>query len=142
MDLPPTLSFFQNTFLVLPKSVSPKLQCFIQTLNNAVCSLSLSTDSVQFNSVQSLSHVQLFATPWTATRQASLPIINSQSLLKLTSIELMMSSNHLIPCRPLLLLPSSFPASGSSQMSQFVTSGGQSIGVSALASVLPMSIQY
>ena len=141
MDLPPTLSFSQNTFLVLPKSVSPKLQCFIQTLYNAVCSLSLSTDSVQFNSVQSLSHVQLFATPWTATCQASLPIINSQSLLKLTSIESMMPSNHLIPCR-LLLLPSSFPASGSSQMSQFVTSGGQSTGVSALASVLPMNIQY
>ena len=56
-------------------------------------------------SVQSLSHVQRFVTPWTAARQASLSITNSQSLLKLMSIELVMPSNHLILCRPLLLLP-------------------------------------
>ena len=62
------------------------------------------------SSVQSLSHVQLFATPWTAARQASLFITNSQSLLKLMPIELMMPSNHLIPCCPLLLLPSIFPS--------------------------------
>ena len=62
------------------------------------------------SSVQSLSHVQLFATPWTAARQASLSITNSQSLLKLMSIELVMPSNHLILCRPLLLLPSIFPS--------------------------------
>ena len=60
--------------------------------------------------VQSLSGVQLFATPWTAAHQASLPFIISQSLLKLMSIELMMPSNHLILCRPLLLLPSIFPS--------------------------------
>ena len=60
------------------------------------------------NSVQSLSHVQLFATPWTAARQTSLSITNSQSLLKLTSIELVMPSNHLILCHPLLLMPSIF----------------------------------
>ena len=59
--------------------------------------------------VQSLSHVQLFVTPWTAACQASLCITNSRSLLKLMSIELMMPSNHLILCRPLLLLPSIFP---------------------------------
>ena len=59
-------------------------------------------------SVQSLSRVQLFATPWTATCQASLSITNSWSLLKLTSIELVMPSNHLILCHPLLLLPSIF----------------------------------
>ena len=63
-----------------------------------------------FNSVQSLSCVQLFATPWTAACQASLSISNSQSLLKLISIELMMSSNHLILYRPLLLPPSIFPS--------------------------------
>ena len=63
-----------------------------------------------FSSVQSLSRVQLFATPWTAGRQASLSITNSQSLLKLMSVELVMSSNHLILCRPLLLLPSIFPS--------------------------------
>ena len=62
----------------------------------------------QFNSVQSLIHVQLFVTPWTAARQASLSITNSQSLLKLMSFALVMPSNHLILCRPLLLLPSIF----------------------------------
>ena len=61
-------------------------------------------------SVQLLSHVWLFATPWTAARQASLFIINSQSLLKLTSIESVMPLNHLILCRPLLLLTSDFPS--------------------------------
>ena len=66
--------------------------------------------SVQFSSVQSLSRVRLFATPWTAARQASLSITNSQSLLKLMSIESVMSSNHLILCHPLLLPPSIFPS--------------------------------
>ena len=62
-----------------------------------------------FSSVQSLSRVQLFATPWTAPCQASLSITNSRSLPKLMSIESVMPSNHLILCRPLLLLPSIFP---------------------------------
>ena len=61
-------------------------------------------------SVQSLSCVRLFAIPWTAAHQASLSITNSQSLLKLFSIALVMPSNHLILCRPLLLLPSVFPS--------------------------------
>ena len=60
--------------------------------------------------VQSLSHVQLFATLWTAAHQASLSITNSQSLLKLTSTESVIPSNHLILCHPLLLLPSIFPS--------------------------------
>ena len=64
----------------------------------------------QFSSVQSLSRVRLFATPWTAAFQASLSITNSQSLPKLMSIESVMPSNHLILCRPLLLLPSTFPS--------------------------------
>ena len=67
-------------------------------------------ESVQFSSVQSLSRVQLFATPWTTACQPSLSITNSQSLLKLVSIESVMPSNHLILCRPLLLLPSMFPS--------------------------------
>ena len=62
---------------------------------------------IQFSSV--LSHVWLFATPWTAACQASLSISNTQSLPKLMSIESMMPSNHLILCRPLFLLPSIFP---------------------------------
>ena len=66
--------------------------------------------SSQFSSVQSLSHVQLFTTPWTAACQASLSITNSWSLLKLMSFELVMPSNHLILCHPLLLPPSIFPS--------------------------------
>ena len=85
-------------------------------------------ESIQFSSVQSHSCVQFFATPQTAAHQASLSITNSQSSLKLMSIESVMPSNHLILCCPLLLLLS-FPASESFQMSQLFASGGQSIGV-------------
>ena len=70
----------------------------------------LQQQKVQFNSVQSLSHVRLFATPWTAACQASLSITNSQSWLKFMSTELVMPSNHLILCRPLLLPPSILPS--------------------------------
>ena len=66
--------------------------------------------SVQFSSVHSLSHVQLFATPQTVARQASLSTTNSRDLLKLVSIESVMPSNHLILCQPLLFLPSIFPS--------------------------------
>ena len=66
--------------------------------------------SVQFSSVQSISRVWLFATPWTAACQASLSITNSWSSPKLMSIELVKPSNHLIFCRPLLFLPSIFPS--------------------------------
>ena len=66
--------------------------------------------SVQFSSVQLLSHVWLFVTPWTAAHQASLSITNSQSPPKPISLELVMPSNHLILCRPLLLLLSIFPS--------------------------------
>ena len=65
--------------------------------------------STQFSSVQSVSRVRLFATPWTAAWQASLSITNSRSLPKLMSIESVMPSNHLMLCYPLLLLPSIFP---------------------------------
>ena len=68
------------------------------------------THIFQFSSVQSLSCVQLFATPWTAAHQASLSFTISPRLLKLMFIELVMPSNHLILCCPLLLLPSSFPS--------------------------------
>ena len=64
---------------------------------------------IQFSSLQSLSRVQFFATPWTATHQDSLSFTKSGSLLKLKSLESVMLSNHLILCRPFLLLPSSFP---------------------------------
>ena len=98
-----------------------------------------SFSSVQFSSFKSLSCVWLFATPWIAAHQASLSITNPQSSLKIMSIESVMPSSHLILCCPLRLLPQSFPASESFPMSQFFAWGGQSIGVSALASVLPMN---
>ena len=75
--------------------------------------------------VQLLSHVQFFATPWTAAHQASLSCTISQSLLKLMSIELVMPSNHLILCSPLLLPPSIFPSIRVFPISQLFTSGGQ-----------------
>ena len=90
-------------------------------------------------SVQSLSLVRLFATPWIAARQASLSITNSRS--SLTSIESVMPSSHLILCCPLLSCPQSLQASESFQVSQLFISGGHSIGVAASASALPMNIQ-
>ena len=95
----------------------------------------------QFSSVQLLSHVQLFVTPWTAARQASLFITNSRSLLKLMSIELVIPSNHLLLCRLLLFLPLIFPSIWVFQMSQLSASGGQSIGVSPSTSVPPTNTQ-
>ena len=93
--------------------------------------------SIQFSSFQVLTRVLLFVTPWTAARQASLSITNSQSLLKLMSIKSVMPSNH--PTISSSVVPfsshfQSFPASGSFPVSQFFPSGGQSIGVSASAS--------
>ena len=98
-------------------------------------------DLPRFSSVQLLSRVRLFVTPWTAAHKASLSITNSQSLLKLMYIASVMPFNHLILCHPLLLCLQSFPESGSFPMSQFFTTGGQSNGVSASASVLPINIQ-
>ena len=79
-------------------------------ISGAKESLSLDFSSVQFSSVQSLSCVRLFVTPWTAAHQASLSITNSWSLLKLMSIESVIPSNHLILCHPLFLLPSILPS--------------------------------
>ena len=92
--------------------------------------------SGQFSSVQSLSRVRLFEPLWIAARQASLSNTNSQSSLKLTSIELVMPSSI-----PFSSCPQSLPASESFPMSQLFTWVGQSIGVSALASFLPKNIQ-
>ena len=72
--------------------------------------LYLAFNTLQCSSVQSISHVRLFATPWIAVHQASLSITNSQSLLKPMSIESVMPSSHLILCRPLLLLPRVLPS--------------------------------
>ena len=99
----------------------------------------LKVERRKFSSVQLLSHFWLFATPWTAACQPSLSITNCQNLLKLISIESVMPSIRLILVIPFSSCLQSFPALGSFQMSQFFTSGGQSIGVSALASILPMN---
>ena len=94
-----------------------------------------------FSSVQLLSRVQLFATPWIAAHQASLFIAISRSSLRLTSIGSVMPSSHLILCLLFSSCPQSLPASESFPMSQLFTWGGQSTGVSALASFLPKKSQ-
>ena len=96
---------------------------------------------VQFSSIQLLSRVRLFMTPWTTARQASLSNTSSQSLLKLISMESVMPSNHLILCHLLLLLPSVFLRIRVFSNESVLPSGGQRIGASALASALPMNIQ-
>ena len=93
-------------------------------------------------SVQSLSHVRLFATSWTAARQASLSITNYWSLLKLMSIESVMPSNHLNLCRPLLLLPSIFPSISVFSNESALRNRWPSIGVSASTSLPPMVLFY
>ena len=92
--------------------------------------------------VQSVSHVRLFVTPWTAACQASLSFTISRSLLKLMSMESVMPSNHLILCHRFSSCFQSFPASGSfPRKSQFFASDGQIIGASASTSVLSVNIQ-
>ena len=95
----------------------------------------------QFNSVQLLSPIWFFVTPWTAACQASLSITNSWRLLKLMSIESEMPSTILSSVFPLSSCPQSFPASGFFPVSQFFPSGRQRNGVSASKSVLPMNTQ-
>ena len=97
--------------------------------------------SHQFSSVQSLSHVQLFVTPWAAAPEASLSNTNSRSPPKPVSIESVLPSSHLILCRPLLLLPSILPSIRVFSNESVLTSGWQSIGASSSASVLPINIQ-
>ena len=94
-----------------------------------------------FNSVHSLSPAQQFAIPQTSACPDSLTITNTRSLLKLMSIELVMPSNHLILCYPLLLLSSIFPSVRDFSDNQPFSSGGQSIGVSPSTSVLPVKFR-
>ena len=120
--------------------------CYFQVLTDSSWYFTILTrlidkNIIHFSSVQSLSCVLLFVIPWIAARQASLSITNSHSSLKFTSIEPVMPSSHLILCHPLLLLTPIPPASESFPMNQLFTWGGQSIGVSALASVLPKKSQ-
>ena len=103
--------------------------------------LMLKTPNTSLSSVQSLSHVRLFAIPWTTAHQASLSITNSQSLLKLMSIESVMPSNHLILCHLLLFPPSIFPRIRIFSNESVICIRWPNIGVSASASVLPKNIQ-
>ena len=119
-----------------------KVPYYLNYLSNLIsCSFPYHSLLNQFSSVQSLSRVWLFATPWTVAHQASLSITNSWSLLKLMSIKLVMPSNHLILCCTLLLLSSILPKIRVFSNDQFFASGDQSIGISASASILPMNIQ-
>ena len=112
-----------SCWLLAPKNTGPlwqnhlflfqenkEISLYTHILLTGLLCASSSWSTVQISSVQSLSHVRLFVTPWTTAHQASLSITNSQSLLKLISIELVMPSNHLILCLSLLLLPSIFPS--------------------------------
>ena len=116
-EMEPCLLHWQVASLPLSHSRSPRISNIIWCLSFLVCltflGIIISRSNIATNgiisffisSVQSLSRVWLFLTPWTAARQASLSITNSRSLPELMSIELVMPSNHLILCRPLLLLP-------------------------------------
>ena len=137
ISLPTNISKFFPYVSTFQSIIYFELTCVHDTRHESKFSLSLFLH--QFSSVVQL--WPLFATPWIAALQASLSITNSRSLLKLMSIEWVMPSSHLILCRPLLLLPQSLPASGSFLMSQLFAWGGQSIGVSASASVLPVNTQ-
>ena len=124
-----------KAFLTFSLMVLPQILCLYPSLFHYALFLF-------FSSVQSLSHVRLFATLWIVARQASLSVTNSRSSLRLTSIESVMPSSHLILCCPLLLLSQSLPESESFPMSQLFAWGGQSIEVSALASFLLKNTQW
>ena len=99
-----------SQFVPVHKSKFLNIQEFLHSSCFTQPTLNINYLRLEFSSVQSLSRVRLFSTPWTAAYQASLSITNSQSSPKLMSIESVMPSNHLILCCPLLLLPSIFPS--------------------------------
>ena len=154
ITLPFCISFSLGRFWSAPpvqcyESLSIALQ--VLCLSDPILWISLSSllyDHKEFglgytwiSSVQSFSHVQLFAIPWIAAHQASLSITNSWSSPKLMSIELVMPSNQLILCCPLVLLPLIFPSNRVFSSESALHISGQSIGVSASTSVLPMNTQ-
>ena len=126
-----TSNYEYNLLLKLFNKLLYKLKIFFYCCLNLVVKTTYMFH--QIRSDQSLSRVWLFATPWIEARQASLSITNSRSSLRLTSIESVMPSSHLILCHPLLLPPSTFPASGSFQ---WVSSSHQ------VAKVLEFQLQH
>ena len=131
-----------SSWVITSLWLSGSWRSFLYSSSLYSCHLFLiSSASVQFSSVQSLSHVQLFATPWIAAHQASLSITNSRSSLKLVSIELVMPSSHLILCCPLVLLPPIPPSIRVFSNESALRIRWPTIGVSASASALPMNTQ-
>ena len=132
-----------NIFLCLSLCLFSSLCVFLYLTRSGILLYLYIVLFIYIHSVQLLSCVWLFGTPWTAARQASLSVTNSPTLPKLMSIELVMPPSHLILCRPLLRLPSIFPTIRcfSNESCQLFSSGGQSIRVSAWALVLPMNTQ-
>ena len=124
--------------LCITFSIMYSVMTFIFTLESSVI---WSASLIQFSSVQSLSHVQLFVIPWTAERQASLSVTNSQSPPKPCPLSQWCHPTISFSVFPFSSHPQFFPLSGSFQRSQLFASGGQSIEVSASASVLPMNTQ-
>ena len=120
---------FQDTWLISLPSVLAELRP-VSFLNWYIPIYQIIIITDQIRSDQSLSHVRLFATPWIAARQASLSITNSRSSLRLTSIESVMPSSHLISVVPFSSCPQSLPASESFPVSQLFAWGGQRTGVS------------
>ena len=126
------------------KYLIPCAHIFNQTARRIDCNslhIQFGTFSCILVVVPSLSLVWLFATLWTVAHQVSLSFIISRNLFKLMSMEAVMPSNHLVLCRPLLLLPSIFPSISVLTMSQLFASGGQSMRVPASASDLPRNTQ-
>ena len=131
--------FLQYKLMLLSLDISQHLMCMCVCVYVCLC-IDRKALCLQFSSVAQ--SCPILFDPWTAAHQASLSITNSWSLLKIMSIKLVMPSNHLILCHPLLFLPSILPSIRVFvPMSQFFVSGGPSIGVSASASVLPVNIQ-
>ena len=137
------------TFFFIPERILNMVNIYQTSALHSSCELSSSplksqTSThflAQFSSVQSLSCVQLFVTLWTAACQTSLSITNSQSLLKLMSIELVMPSNYLILCHPLLFVPSIFPSISVFSKESVLRIRWPKYSCFLSASVLPMNIQ-
>ena len=131
----------KNTCSLLKSKKNTKISCILTPRNSFSVYTPKHFSAFQFSSFQSLSRVQLFATPWIAARQASLSITNSQSSLKLMSIESVMPSSHLILCRPLLLLPRIWPAIRVFSNESTLCMRWPKYWSFSLASVLPMNTQ-
>ena len=131
----------KNTCSLLKSKKNTKISCILTPRNSFSVYTPKHFSAFQFSSFQSLSHVQLFVTPWIAACQASLSITNPWSSLRLTSIESVMPSSHLILCRPLLLLPPIRPTIRVFSNESTLRMRWPKYWTFSLASVLPMNAQ-